>query len=180
MTPPTSATQADRGAPEPTAVPELHAKGPQARRGIDFVDFASGILLIGIALLALALSWPLPLGEASNMGPGYVPQLLCYVQLTLGGVIVAWSVLSRGQSLEACALRPLIFVLASVAFFGLAIERLGLVVAVVGLVLISCIAHRGTRPHEAVLLGGALAAFAVLVFVKALGLPMQAWPHLGL
>ncbi|RDJ19772.1 tripartite tricarboxylate transporter TctB family protein [Bosea caraganae] len=149
------------------------------RRIDNVTDLVSGLLLVGLALLALTLTWPLRLGSATQMGPGYVPRLLCYLQIGLGLMIIAQSLVTQGGPLEKWAPRPIVWVLAGLAFFTFAIERLGLVAAVIGLVLLSCLAHRGTRPLEAALLGIGLAVFSVLLFVEALGLPILVWPGFG-
>jgi putative tricarboxylic transport membrane protein len=139
-------------------------------------DVLAGLFLIAVAMIALGLMWNLRSGSAASMGPGYLPKLLAVIQLIFGVVIVAQGLLGTLDRLEPWRLRPLIWILAGVAFFGLAIERFGLVVAVSGLVLLSALGHRGTRPLEAILLAAVLATFSVLVFVKVLGLPMPIWP----
>jgi hypothetical protein len=66
--------------------------------------------------------------------------------------------------------------LASVAFFGLAIETLGIAIAVLGLVFISTFAQKGMRLIESVPLAVVMAAFSVLVFVVTLKLPILVLP----
>ena len=139
-------------------------------------DVLAGLFLIAVAMLAAALTWHLRAGSAASMGPGYLPKLLITAQVFFGVAIVAQGVWGPDDRLEPWSLRPIIWILASVAFFGVTIERLGLVVAVFGLVLLSALGHRGTRQVEPLLLAAALAAFSVLVFVQALGLPLQVWP----
>ena len=66
--------------------------------------------------------------------------------------------------------------LLAIVWFGVTIESMGLVVAVVGLILISCTANKGTSFFEALALAVGSALFSVLVFVKALGLVIPVWP----
>ena len=139
-------------------------------------DVLAGLFLIAVAALAFALTWHLRSGSAVSMGPGYLPKLLIAIQFIFGVGIVAQGIFGAPDRLESWSLRPLVWILASVAFFGVTIERFGLVVAVFGLVVLSALAHRGTRPIEGLALAAVLAAFSVLVFVKALGLPMPVWP----
>src|SRR5262245_13715943 len=138
-------------------------------------DVLAGLFLILVASLALVLAWPLRIGSTAAMGPGYLPKLLIAMQLVFGLAVLAQGVFGAPDRLESWSLRPLVFILAAVAFFGLTIERFGLVAAVLGLVILATLAHRGTRPVEGLLLAAVLAAFSVLVFVKALGLPMPVW-----
>ena len=144
-------------------------------RGINVPDLVTGLFLIAVALLALWLSWSLRTGTSFRMGPGYVPQALCWLQIAMGLVIVVQSFLGERVPWEPWVSRPIIGILASVTFFALTIERFGLIVAVFGVTVLSCITWRQTRLWEATLLGAVMAAFSVLVFVKGLQLPIPIW-----
>jgi hypothetical protein len=65
----------------------------------------------------------------------------------------------------------------SVTFFAVSIERFGLVISVLGLVTLSTFAHAKTPLLHGVLLALAMAVFAVVVFVEALGLSILVWPE---
>lgn len=138
----------------------------------------TGCFLIGVALLAFYLAAPLSGNTDVGLGPGYVPRLFAFAQLALGALMIFNGFVQRGEPTERWHLRPLVLVLASVTFFALTITRMGLVVAVVGLVLISCAAHRGTTWREAAALAAGSAVVSVLLFVKLLGLTMPVWPNL--
>ena len=75
------------------------------------------------------------------------------------------------------ALRPLGITLLSVVMFGVALNTLGLVAAIVTLVVVGAWADRDARPIEVVALAAFLATFSVVVFVLVLGLPLQVWPE---
>lgn len=139
-------------------------------------DVCTGTFLVAMALLGFYLSWRLNTGTAAAMGPGYVPRLLAFILTGLGLATIIHGVFHEGEPFESWYPRPLVFILAAVAFFGMTIERLGLVTALIGLVLIGCLAHRGTKPIEAIILAVGMAIFSVIVFVKALGLPILLWP----
>jgi putative tricarboxylic transport membrane protein len=139
-------------------------------------DVLSGTFLVLAAFLALWVSWPLNVSSDVGMGPGFVPKMFACILLTLGAFIVLKGFITTGEEIEPWFPRSTILILGAVAFFGLTVERLGLVVALSGLVLIGCAAHANNRMHEAVILAIATAAFSVLVFVQALGLPMLVWP----
>jgi putative tricarboxylic transport membrane protein len=138
----------------------------------------TGIFLILVALLAFYLSAPLSSMTDVGLGPGYVPKMFAFVQLGFGALMIFNGFVQEGEPTEPWHLRPLLLVLASVAFFAFSITRMGLVVSVVGLVLISCAAHRGTTWREAVALAAGSAVVSVLLFVKLLGLTMPVWPPL--
>ena len=61
--------------------------------------------------------------------------------------------------------------------FGIALQWLGLIAAVVVLVLVGAYAARDVRPLENVALAVVLALFSVVVFVLLLGLPLPLWPN---
>ena len=139
-------------------------------------DVLAGSFLIASALLGFYLSWRLNPGHAAAMGPGYVPKMLCFILMGLGAATVFYGVIHAGEPFESWYVWPLFWILAAVGFFAMAVERFGLMIAIVGLVLIGCVAHRGTKWYEALILAVGMALFAWAVFVKALGLPMLMWP----
>jgi putative tricarboxylic transport membrane protein len=141
-------------------------------------DVLAGTFMVTISAIALWLSWRLNSGSAAAMGPGYIPKMLAFILVALGTATIFQGFVQEGHEFESWYPRPLVFILASVSFFGLTIERFGLAVAVVGLVLIGCLANKGTKTYEAVILGLVMAAFTILVFVKALGLPIVIWPSM--
>lgn len=137
----------------------------------------TGVFLILVALLAFYVSWPLGSGTEVGLGPGYMPRVFAAVQFGLGVIMIVDGCVQAGQAPDSWHLRPLVLVLASVAFFAVTIERLGLVIALTGLVLIACTANRHTRFYEAAALAVGAVVFSVLVFVKALGLSLLLWPR---
>jgi putative tricarboxylic transport membrane protein len=150
------------------------------RRTADVTDLLSGLFLIGTGLFALALTWPLPVGSALRMGPGYIPQMLCYIQLGIGSLVVVQSIARSGKPWELWGPRPIVWILASIIFFAVAIDRLGLVASVIGFVLLTCLARSGWRPLEVVFLAAGLSLFSVLIFVVLLELTIPVWPRLGM
>jgi hypothetical protein len=136
----------------------------------------TGLFLILVALLALYLAWPLGRTTQVGLGPGFVPYLFAIAQLALGGILVVQGCRGNHELAEPWQLRPLVLVLASVAFFAMSIQRMGMVVALSGLVLIGCAANQGTTWREALALAVGSVVVSVSVFVKALGLVIPLWP----
>jgi hypothetical protein len=110
------------------------------------------------------------------MGPGYFPNLLCVLQIVLGSAVLAGGLTGDAVPPEPFQPRPLVLVLASVGFFDLTIERLGLPLALFGLVMIAGLALQRNRHWHNALLAVALAVFCVLIFIKGLALQMTIWP----
>src|SRR2546429_404878 len=102
-------------------------------------DVLAGLLFIGVAVLGLWLSRDYPIGTALRMGTGYVPRLLCWLLLGLGAVVLVQGLREAQDarplsSSDVSALRPVIFVTASLVIFGLSIERLGLIISILLLI----------------------------------------------
>ena len=142
----------------------------------DMNEVMTGIFLILVSLLAFYLSWPLSRSTEVGLGPGYVPKVFAFIQLVIGMIMIVDGFLEAGEASEPWHLRPLVLILASVAFFAVTIESLGLVIALTGLVLISCAANRETKLFQAIALAFGSVIFSVLVFVKALSLQIPMWP----
>ena len=144
-------------------------------------EVLTGGFLCLAAVVAAYLAWPLSSGVDVGIGPGYVPKALALIQFGLGAALIAHGFVSAGEQPESerpepWRLRPLALILGSIAFFAATIDRLGLVVALCGLVLISCTANREMRPIETVALAAGSVLFCVVVFVKALKLSVRLWP----
>jgi putative tricarboxylic transport membrane protein len=145
-------------------------------------DVLAGLLFIAVAALGLWLSRDYPIGTALRMGTGYVPRLLCWLLLGLG-VIVLVQGLREAQDARPLsaddipALRPVIFVTASLVIFGLSIERLGLVVSILLLIGVGAVAARGLRPLETLAAALVLIILSWGIFILGLGLTIPVWPE---
>lgn len=145
-------------------------------------DVLAGLLFIVVAGLGLWLSRDYPVGTALRMGTGYMPRLLCWILLGLGALISARGFRDPGGSTGESpigreALWPVLLVFVALVVFGLALERLGLVIAVLLLVAIGALAGRTLRLAETVLAAAFLVALAWAVFIAGLGLTIPVWPE---
>ena len=130
-------------------------------------DVTAGVPIILFGALGLWLARAYPFGVLTDMGPGFLPTI---VSLALVGTGIAISLGHReGGSGGRLAWRASLFVFAAMIAFGLAIERLGLVVATFGTTVICAYATPEVRWKEAIPLGVFFSVFAVLVFVYGLG-----------
>lgn len=143
-------------------------------------DFWSGIIFIIFGVAAVVIGRDYSMGTAGRMGPAYFPTVLGTLLAIIGAIAVARSLFRSGMRLEKFAVRELVLILAAVLLFGFLVRGAGLIVAVLVLILISAYASIKFRLLPTALLAIGLATFAVLVFVKALGLPMpMIGPWLG-
>jgi hypothetical protein len=138
-------------------------------------DLAFAVFLVALGALGFALSSQLSVGSAASMGPGYVPRGLAAIIMLYGVALGIRAMFSGQQSFPEIAFRPLILISASVAVFAIVLPLVGLAVTSAAVVICAGFAAYDVRLRENVVLAVVLATFAVLLFVKALGLPIAVW-----
>ena len=139
-------------------------------------DFWTGIIFLTIGMAAIIIGLDYPMGSAGRMGPAYFPSVLGGLLTLIGAIGVIRSLLRRGEAIGKFHIREILLILVAVLLFGLLMRNAGLVPAVLVLVLMSAYASPKFTWGPSLLLAVGLAVFAVVVFVKLLGLPM---PILG-
>ncbi len=139
-------------------------------------DFWSGVLFIAIGAFAVIFGSRYNLGTAARMGPGYFPRMLGLLLIGLGGILAVRAFKTRGERLPGWHWRPTVVVLGSVILFGLVVQKLGLALSTVMLIVLASAASREFRPLESLLAGVFLAALCVLVFIVGLKLQLPIWP----
>ena len=133
----------------------------------------TGLIYVASGLAALVLSRSYSFGTPGRMGPGYFPTVIASLLIVVGILAVIRSLRTQGAPTGPWAWRALALVLSSVVLFGLLLERAGLLVASVVLLVTSAAASREFRFDWRVTLGlVALVAACATVFVKGLGVPM--------
>ena len=164
---------AESSSTPPPARPSFHIL---ARKNV-----LAGLMFVGVAALALWLSHNYPIGTALRMGTGYVPRLLCWILMGLGAVVLVQGLREADSDRPAeggalARLWPILVVTASLVAFGLALERLGLVVAIFLLIGIGSLAARGIKPWEAAATALGLILLSWAIFIEGLGLTIPVWP----
>lgn len=139
-------------------------------------DTAAGALIAAIGASGLWAGRGLQVGTADAMGEGYVPLLMCALLLALGLGLVLHGLRRTAPPLPRLHLRPLLAVTVAVLAFAVALEPLGVVVAILASALCAARAVPGVA-LASVLIPTALLALLVLgIFVWGLGLPLRALP----
>ena len=139
----------------------------------------AGLMFAAVAALGLWISRDYPVGTALRMGTGYVPRLLCWILLGLGLAIALQGLRERDEPPQPGALArliPVVVVTASLVAFALAIDQLGLALAVVLLVGIGALVAPGIRLWEAVAAAVVLITLCWAIFILGLGLTIPVWP----
>jgi hypothetical protein len=139
-------------------------------------DFWSGLIFIAIAAGFMIGARRYGLGDMHEMGPGLFPTLVGVLLAALGAVVSLRSFAVEGPPVPRFHLRPIAVSLVAISLFGLTLQHLGLVAAVVVVVLVGVLASRESRPIEVAGLVVLLTVFSVAVFVWMLGLPIPLWP----
>ena len=139
-------------------------------------DFWTGIIFLFFGSAAVILGLDYPMGSAGRMGPAYFPTVLGGLLILVGAIGVIRSFLAHGEPVGKFYIKEIVLILVAVLLFGFLMRRAGLVPAALVLVLMSAYASPKFTWGASLLLAVGLAVFAVVVFVKLLGLPM---PILG-
>ena len=143
-------------------------------------DFWSGVIFVIFGLAAVIIGRDYSMGTAGRMGPAYFPTILGGLLTLIGLIGVVRSMVKSGGPVGRFAIREIFLVMLAVVVFGVLVRGAGLAISVVLLVMVSGYASVKFKPGPYLLLAVGLAVFCVLVFVKALGLPMPMFgPWLG-
>jgi len=142
-------------------------------------DFWSGLmfLVIGIGFAWGATNYSF--GNSARPGPGYFPFGLG-VLLALLGAMVLFKALTieteDGEKVGHFPWKPLLVILASVAMFGVLIPRLGMLISLPLLVMVSSWASDEFSWKAAIINAVVLTAMSWVIFVKGLSLTIPVLP----
>lgn len=143
----------------------LRIKNPQ--------DMAAGLLLLVIGALGIVLGRKLVFGTPAAMGPGFFPLVLSGLICLCGLVLCLRALRIHGPRLDRFHPRPILAVLGAILTLVLLLEPLGLIPAVMLMAGVAAFGQPRPRLVETLLIGAGMAAFATLIFVYALGMPMS-------
>jgi hypothetical protein len=142
-------------------------------------DFWAGILFLVTGILFMYLSRQYQLGTAAKMGPGYFPTILGGLMAVLGLLTLVPSIRARTPEvrINKIDLRMIVLILVAVAVYALTLPKLGFIVALFLLILISSIASHEFNLKTTLISAVVLLVFSYLVFVKGLELqfPFLPW-----
>ena len=110
------------------------------------------------------------MGTTVRMGPGYVPHMLAYIMMWLGGIITVVALVTQGELTEAPKWKPITMVTIGIVCFAALFERAGLLPALVALVLIASLGGEEFKLTEVLGNMVVLAVPCVLVFKVGLGM----------
>ncbi|MDE2298923.1 MAG: tripartite tricarboxylate transporter TctB family protein [Burkholderiales bacterium] len=142
-------------------------------------DFFSGLMFLVVGVVFAVGASNYSMGTSAKPGAGYFPLILSVLMAVLGAVVLFKSLTIEtegGDPIGAIAWRPLIVIVLSIAVFGATINRLGLVLAVPILIMISSLAGDEFKWLGVILNSVVLTAFSWLIFIYGLKLTIPLWP----
>jgi len=142
-------------------------------------DFFSGLMFIVVGVVFAVGATNYSMGSSAKPGAGYFPLILSVLMAILGAVVLFKSLTIEtegGDPIGSIAWRPLIVIVVAITVFGLSINRLGLVVSVPILILITSLAGDEFKWLGVVVNAVVLTVFSWLIFVYGLKLTIPMWP----
>jgi hypothetical protein len=141
-------------------------------------DFWSGVMFAASGLLFAGFAQQYEMGTGQRMGPAFFPTVLGLL-LALLGVLVGVRSL-RGETtdgkVEKFHFDALGWVLGAVVLFGALLRPAGLIVALVGLIVVSAFGSHEFKLKETLLLTAGLVLMVLAVFIWGLKLTIPIWP----
>ena len=136
-------------------------------------DFGAGIMYVVIGLFFTIIATQYQMGTAAKMGPGYFPFYLGILMTLLGLLVLVKSFSAKAaiESIPKFNWRIIAQITGAVVLYGLLLPRLGFLVAVVVLVLVSASASKEFTWKGSLINSDFIVAFTYSVFV--LGLKLQ-------
>ncbi|KQU81498.1 MULTISPECIES: tripartite tricarboxylate transporter TctB family protein [unclassified Rhizobacter] len=142
-------------------------------------DFWSGLMFVVVGVVFAVGATNYSMGTSARPGPGYFPLILSILMALLGAFVLFKSLtieVEGGDPIGHIAWRPLLVIVASIAVFGAALPRLGLVITVPILIVMTSLAGdefkwKGVLATAVVLTVGSWA-----IFVLGLKLVIPMWP----
>ena len=142
-------------------------------------DFWSGLMFV---VVGIAFAWgatEYSFGSSARPGPGYFPFGLGVIMAALGGIITFKALVIEvegGDPIGPWPLKQLFIILGAVILFGFAIPKLGLIVTLPLLIIVSSFASGEFRWLEVVINSFVLTMLSWGVVIKGLSLTIPLWP----
>ncbi len=142
-------------------------------------DFWSGLmfLVVGAGFAIGATNYSM--GTSARPGAGYFPLGLGVLTALIGAVILFKSLTIEtegGDPVGKFAWRPLIVIVLAITVFGILLPRLGMVLTIPILIIITSLAGDEFRLRDVIISSVVLTAFSWFIFIFGLKLTIPLWP----
>lgn len=142
-------------------------------------DFWSGLMFV---VVGLGFAWgatSYSFGSSARPGPAYFPFGLGILLAIMGALVWFASVTVEtedGEPVGAIAWKPLIIITLSVVMFGLILPRLGLLISLPALIIVSALAGDEWHWKDSLISVVVLTLGSWLIFIKGLNLVIPLLP----
>jgi Tripartite tricarboxylate transporter TctB family len=133
--------------------------------------FLSGLMFIGIGGVAIYMAQDYPMGSALRMGPGYFPIVLGGIMAIFGIYELILGIMKSDPVKGNWSIRALIILPLAAVVFGIMMETVGFVPALIALIFVSAAASKEFKLWEVLVSAVVITAASVGVFIYGLGLP---------
>lgn len=134
-------------------------------------DFFAGLFFIVIGAAAMWISRDYPMGSALRMGPGYFPTVLGGIVVVFGIYVLIKGIVNNEKVVGNWSLRALIVLPIATWIFGVMMENVGFIPALVVLMYTSSIAGKEFKFLEVTIMAVVMVIVCTGVFIYGLGLP---------
>ncbi len=139
-------------------------------------DLVCGLFFMAIGALGMWVGRDYPMGSPVRLGTGVFPRILCWGMLITGFAILLKGLFTSGESMGKVAWRPVILISVAATAFALLIDRAGLVVAMLGMIIPAGFAGHEFYPKEFTIFSAILIVIGVALFIFGLGMPIKTFP----
>ena len=142
-------------------------------------DFWSGLMFV---VVGLGFAWGATnysFGTSARPGPAYFPFGLGVLLAVMGALVWFASITVEtedGEPIGSIAWKPLLIITGSVVMFGFILPKLGMILSLPLLILVSALAGDEFHWKDALLNIAVLTLGSWLVFIKGLNLVIPLWP----
>jgi hypothetical protein len=142
-------------------------------------DFWSGLMFLAVGVVFAVGATNYSMGTSARPGAGYFPLILSVIMAILGAVILFKALTIEtegGDPIGAIAWRPLVVIVIAIAVFGSLLPRLGMVITIPILIIITSVAGDEFGWKGVIINCVVLTVASWLIFVVGLKLTIPMWP----
>ena len=142
-------------------------------------DFWSGLMFVVVGIIFAVGATNYSMGTSARPGAGYFPLLLSVIMAILGAIVLFKSLTIEtpgGDPIGDIAWKPLIVIVLAIAIFGATLERLGMIITIPILIVISSLAGDEFRWKGVIANAIVLTIGSWAIFVLGLKLTIPLWP----
>lgn len=142
-------------------------------------DFYSGLMFVITGVVFAVGATNYSMGSSARPGAGYFPLLLSVIMAILGAIVLFKSLTIEtegGDPIGAISWRPLLVIVVAITVFGVCIDRLGMIVTIPILIVITSLAGDEFSWPGVIVNAIVLTTASWAIFILGLKLTIPMWP----